>query len=145
MDTTNFTNVLSAIAAGNINFTTHTYKIMLISTNLVQVNIDSMVHRSDVINEAVGTGYTSGGIALNYLLGSLDTTNKRLPVIWQNIVDGWVAATLNFVGAIIYRNTGSAATDLLVQYIDFGGAQSATASNINISFTTPLYINSVTP
>jgi hypothetical protein len=105
-------------------------------------NIDAWVNRSDVTNEvAAGGGYATGGIAQTMTVGAVDTTNNRVPVTPSNIVAGWTAASISAVGAIIYLSTGTAATDKLISFVDFGGTITSTNGNYGITYTTPLYIN----
>jgi Ca2+-binding RTX toxin-like protein len=49
--------------------------------------------------------------------------------------------TTGCVGGWIYKVIGSAATDELAQFVDFGTTFSGTFAPFNIDFTTPLYIN----
>lgn len=140
MASTNFTNLTRALATGGHDFSSDTLKVMLVSSVPSEANFDAWANRSDVTNEITGTGYTAGGISQAYTLDALDTTNNRQSVTLTNISNGWTSATISAVGAIIYQNTGTAATDKLISFVDFGGTVAVAAGNYSITYTTPLYI-----
>lgn len=141
MASSNFTNLPRALAKGDVDFDTATFKVLLVSSVPSEANLDAWVYRSDVTNEITGTGYTAGGIAQAFTLSALDTTNNRQGVVYTDITNGWTTATFSAVGAIIYKDTGNAATDLLLHMIDFGGTVSCTAGNYSITYSAPFYIN----
>ena len=118
MPTGNFRNLTDHMARGNVNFGTHTFAAMLVTSDLSEANLDAWVNRSNVTNEvAAGGGYTTGGVAVTATIGALDTTNNRLPITFSN--PNWPTSSITARGAIVYRTVGSAATDLLVTYVDF--------------------------
>lgn len=141
MASSNFTNLPRALAKGDVDFDTATFKVLLVSSVPSEANLDAWVYRSDVTNEITGTGYTAGGIAQAFTLSALDTTNNRQGVVYTDITNGWTTATFSAVAAIIYKDTGNAATDLLLHMIDFGGTVSGTAGNYSITYSAPFYIN----
>lgn len=147
MASMNFTNLARALAQGRLQFdnsvdgTADTFKVMLVSAVPTTGNQDAWANRSDVTTEITGTGYTAGGIAQAFTLDALDTTNNRQSITWTNITNGWTASTFSAVGAIIYRNSGAAATDTLVTFVDFGGTVSCSNGTYSITYTTPTYIS----
>lgn len=141
MASANFTNLPRHLAKGDLDYDTATFKVLLISSVPSEANLDAWVYRSDVTNEITGTGYTAGGIAQAFTLSALDTTNNRQGVVYTDITNGWTTATFSAVGAIIYKDTGNAATDILLHMIDFGGTVSCTAGNYSITYSAPFYIN----
>ncbi len=141
MASANFTNLPRALAKGDIDFDTATFKVLLVSSLPSEANLDAWANRSDVTGEVTGTGYSAGGIAQAFTLDAIDTTNNRQSVTYTNITNGWTTATFSAVGAIIYKNSGSAATDTLLHVVDFGGTVSCTAGNFSITYSTPFYIN----
>lgn len=141
MASANFTNLPRHMAKGDLDYDTATFKVLLISSVPSEANLDAWVYRSDVTNEITGTGYTAGGIAQAFTLSALDTTNNRQGVVYTDITNGWTTATFSAVGAIIYKDTGNAATDLLLHMIDFGGTVSCTAGNYSVTYSAPFYIN----
>lgn len=120
---------------------TGTYKLLLVSSLPSESDFDTYDFRDDVTNEITGTGYISGGVAVTLTVGTVDTTNDRTPVTISNLVPGWTGSTLSAVGGWIYKVIGSAATDQLVTFVDFGGTITSTGSDFNVTFTTPMYIN----
>ena len=141
MASANFTNLADALARAQINFASDSFKVLLVSSAPSATNLDTWVNRSDVTNEATGSGYTAGGVAVTATVGAVDTTNNRVPVTFADLSPMLATATVSAVGGYIYKNTGNAATDRLVQWVDFGGTVSSTSGAFNVDFTTPLYIN----
>lgn len=141
MASSNFRNFARNLALGRHVFGTDTAKVLLVSSIPSEANLDAWVSRADVTNEITGTGYTAGGVAQAYTLDALDTTNNRQPITMTNITNGWTSATFSAVGAIIYKNSGTAATDYLIDFIDFGGTVSCSSGSYSITYSTPLYIN----
>lgn len=141
MASANFTNLPRHLAKGDIDFDTASCKVLLLSAVPSEANLDAWVYRSDVTTEITGTGYTAGGIAQAYTLAAIDTTNNRQAVTYTDITNGWTTATFSAVAAVIYKNTGNAATDLLMHMIDFGGTVSCTAGNYSITYSAPFYVN----
>lgn len=141
MASANFTNLPRALAKGDIDFDTNTFKVLLVSSLPSEANLDAWANRSDVTGEVTGTGYTAGGIAQAFTLDAIDTTNNRQSITYTNITNGWTSATFSAQGAIIYKNSGTASTDTLLHLVDFGGTVSCTAGNFSITYSTPFYIN----
>lgn len=92
-------------------------------------------------NEITGSGYPAGGFVVTPTVGAVDTTNNRVPVTFADLTPALATATVSAVGGWIYKVIGTAATDELVQFVDFGGTVSSTAAAFNVDFTSPLYIN----
>lgn len=47
----------------------------------------------------------------------------------------WTGATIAAAGAIVYKDTGSAATSPLIAYLDFGGTITSTAGSFSLAFS----------
>ena len=141
MSSANFRNFPRNLAMGRHNFGSDTLKVLLVSSIPTEANLDAWAARSDVTNEITGTGYTDGGIAQAYALDALDTTNNRQSITLANISNGWSSASFSAVGAIIYKNSGAASTDYLLDFVDFGGTVTCTNGSFSITYSTPLYIN----
>lgn len=120
---------------------TGTFKFLLVSSVPSEANSDAYDFRDDVANEVTGTGYTSGGVSATVTVGSVDTTNDRTPVTITDLTNAWTSSTISAVGGWLYKVVGSAATDQLVCFVDFGGTVTSTAGNFSVAFTTPLYVN----
>lgn len=117
------------------------FKMLLVSSVPSESDFDSFDFRNDIANEVTGSGYTAGGFAVTPTVGAVDTTNNRVAVTFANLAPALATATVSAVGGWIYKDTGNAATDQLVQFVDFGGTVSSTAAAFNITFTSPLYVN----
>lgn len=137
-----FTNVPRHLAKADIDFDTATFKVLLVSsvptTTDTTGNQDAWDHRSDVGNEITGSGYTAGGIAQAFTLNALGTAGQT--ITYTNITNGWTSSTFAALGAIIYLNSGSSATDILLHFIDFNGAISCTAGNFSITYSSTFSI-----
>jgi hypothetical protein len=136
----NFTNFARHLAKADTDFDTATFKVLLVSvaptTTETTGSQDTWEFRSSVTNEVVGTGYTAGGIAQAFTLNAVTLVPGKQTITWTNISNGWTGATFSAVGAIIYQNVGSAATDILLHYIDFGATATCTAGTFSITYST---------
>ena len=142
MASSNLSNFPRNLVLGRHNLGSDSLKVMLVSSVPSEANLDAWVSRADVTNEVTGSGYTAGGIAQAYTLDALDTTNNRQPVTLTDITNGWgPTATFSAAGAIIYKNSGSAATDYLMFFVDFGGNVSCSAGTYSITYSSKFYAN----
>lgn len=119
---------------------TGSFKFLLVSSVPSETDLDTFDFRNDITNEVTGTGYTAGGVAVTVTVGSVDTTNNRTPVTVTDLTPGWTG-TISAVGGWLYKDTGNAATDQLIGFVDFGATVTSTSGPFNVDFTTPLYIN----
>lgn len=119
---------------------TGSFKFMLVSAVPSEANLDAWAFRSAVTNEVTGTGYTAGGVAVTVTVGAVDTVNNRVAITISNLSPGWTTATITAVGGWLYKVVGTAATDDLVAFVDFGSAVVSTASDFSVTFSAPIYI-----
>lgn len=126
------------IMNGGIDLDTDTIKVMLV-TSAYTPNQDTHLDRADVTNEITGTGYTSGGAAIGSKTVTQDDTDN------EGVFDGadvtWSTATITARGAVIYKSTGTAATDTLICYLDFTSDQSSTGADFTIAWNAEGIIN----
>ncbi len=120
---------------------TGSFKFLLVSSVPSESDLDTFDFRSDITNEVTGTGYTSGGVAVTVTVGAVDTTNNRTPVTITDLTNAWTGSTISAVGGWLYKVVGSAATDQVVDFVDFNGTVTSTADNYSVTFTTPIYVN----
>ena len=120
---------------------TGTFKFLLVSSLPSESDLDTFDFRSDITNEVTGTGYTSGGVAATVTVGSVDTTNDRVAVTITDLTNAWTSSTISAVGGWLYKAVGTAGTDQLVAFVDFGGTVTSTAGNYSVTFTAPIYVN----
>ena len=123
----------AALQRGEIDLVNDTIKVMLV-TSAYTPNIDTHSFRSDVTNEASGTGYTAGGQALANKSVTKDTTNDLAKFDADDVT--WATSTVTARGAILYKDTGLASTDTLLAYFDFGVDESSNAGNFTINWAT---------
>ena len=120
---------------------TGAYKMLLVSSVPSESDLDTFVFRSSVANEVAASGtYAAGGAAVTCTVGVVDTTNNRVSVTFGSPA-AFTGATISAVGGWIYKAVGTAATDELCHYVDFGGAITSTAGSFTVSMSAPLYIN----
>ena len=120
---------------------TGTYKAMLVTNVPTESDLDTFDFRNDITTECGASGtYAAGGSAVTCTVSSVDTINNRVSVTFGNPA-AWTGATLSAQGMWIYKVIGTAATDELVTFIDFGGTVTSTAGTFTVTISTPLYVN----
>jgi hypothetical protein len=126
---------LSILAMLNkeIDWGSDTIKVSL-HTSSFTPDQDTMDYQSDLTNEvASGGGYTTGGATLSTpTIGYTSGTN----VIKLDAADtSWTSATFTARYAVIYDSTpGSAATNPIIGYVDFGEDKSVSAGTFTITW-----------
>jgi hypothetical protein len=87
---------------------------------------------SDVTNEITGTGYTAEGVALTTSAPSYDTATNEVRL---DATDAqWTTASFTARIAVVYKDTGSAATSPLIGYIDFGADTTVSSGTFTIQW-----------
>lgn len=122
-------------------FGSGSFKMLLVTSVPSESDLDTFDFRNDIANESTGSGYTAGGFTVTPTVSAVDATNNRVAVTFADLTPALATATVSAVGGWIYKVIGSAATDELVQFVDFGATVASTAAAYNIDFTSPLYIN----
>lgn len=131
-----YNSCLDDAVKGNIDFDTDSFKIMLV-TSSYSADKDAHTKRSDVSNEASGTGYTSGGASTTVTV-TKDTANDRVDIDFSDVA--WSSATITAAGAVIYKSTGTSSSDNLVAFLDFGSNVTSTNGTFTVDITSPLRI-----
>lgn len=119
--------------ANNINPGSDTFKAMLV-TSTYTPNKGTHTKRSDVTNEVTGTGYSAGGTACTVSVVATDTTNHRADITLGAV--SWGSSTITARGLVVYKSTGTASTDNLVAYIDFGSDVTSSGGTFSVSAST---------
>jgi hypothetical protein len=96
-------------------------------------NKDTHDFRNDVTNEVSGTGYTAGGVATVCTV-TKDTANDKVTLQFAAV--SWATSTITARALVIYKSTGTASTDNLVAYNDFGSDVSSTAGTFSVAAST---------
>lgn len=130
-----YNSALEDALKADIDYAVDAFKVMLVTATYVPSNAHNF--RSDVTNESSGTGYTAGGAAVTCTV-SRDDANNRVDVTFDPVA--FAAVSLTARAAVIYKNVGTAGTDRLVAYVDFGANKSPVSTTLNVSFTSPLRI-----
>src|SRR3954470_6909672 len=121
---------------GSIDLDTNTFKLELLTTAYTPAQ-GTHDFRDDLgANEATGgSGYPAGGFSLTGLTLAIAT----LTVNWDagDISQAITGGPFAFRYGVFYKVVGTAATDPLVGYVDFG-AQSVTDATVNITNTNQL-------
>jgi hypothetical protein len=122
-------NILTG--ANVIDFDSDTIKVALATASYTP-DQDTHDFFNDVTNEITGTGYTAGGATLAGKAVTYDTATNE--VRWDASDTSWSTATFTARYAIVYKDTGSAATSPLIALIDFGANVSVTAGTFLITW-----------
>lgn len=121
-------------------FGSGSFKMLLVTSVPSESDLDTFDFRADITNESTGDGYTAGGFTVTPTVSAVDAANNRVSVTFADLTPALATATVSAVGGWIYKAIGSAATDELVGFVDFGGTVSSTAAAYNVDFTSPLYV-----
>jgi len=136
---TNFDKLYEHLATGAINFSTGTFKFLLVTAPPTDALLASaaLAVRSNVVSECPTSGtYTLGTGGTLTCTVALDTVAHMATVTFGS-PQAFTTASLSAVGAIIYQVVGTAATDKLISYVNFGAAGATTAvTSTNGTFTT---------
>ena len=125
-----------SLGLGRFDFTTHTFKLLL-TTSSYTPTFDLDEFRDDVTNEVTGTGYTAGGATLAGLSWVYDAANDRCQLSCDPVT--WTSATFTARRGVIYRSTGTAATDPLLSWVDFGANASPSGIDFTLTFPNGIY------
>jgi hypothetical protein len=127
-----YNSAIDDMARGAIDFDTDTFKAMLV-TSTYAPSKDNDDKRNDVTNEATGTGYTAGGVTCACTV-TKDTANDRVTLQFAAV--SWATSTITARALVIYKSTGTASTDNLVAYNDFGSNVSSTGGTFSVAAST---------
>lgn len=127
-----FSNAILNLLKAKGDLSAITIKVML-TTSSYAVNKNTHDFRDDVTNEVTCTGYVAGGKTLTTVTLAISSNVVTLDaddILWT------VTGTLTARYAIIYASIGSAATDFLIGYVDFGGDVTAIDGTFKITWNT---------
>ncbi len=124
-----YNSCLEDEARGAIDFDTDTFKILLVTSSYTPSKT-AHTRRSDITNEATGTGYTAGGVTSACTVAKDNGTNR---VTLSFAAVNWASSTITAAGAVIYKSTGTAANDPLVGFIDFNGNVTSSSNTFSIA------------
>lgn len=131
---TPYNTALVALGNGEFNFSADTFMIILVAGGYIP-DVDTDTFRADVTSElATGDGYTADGLALTTVTWGWDSGEGAAVLTADPAI--WAAAT--FTGAryaVVARSTGTAATDRLLSYVDFGSDQEPGGADFTVDFS----------
>lgn len=112
-----YDNGRKKLVDGSIDLDTDTLKVALCSSSYTPA-VTTHTFFSDITNEIVASGYTTGGVTLANKAITVDTTNHRAYLDADDAI--WSAsATFTVRYAVLYKSTGTASTSPLIGYIDY--------------------------
>lgn len=115
-----------------IDLNSDTIKVAL-CTSTYTPDQDLHDYFSDITNEVTGTGYTAGGATLG--TPAVSYTGATNVFAFDGADVSWPSSTLTARFAIVYDSTpGTAATNPLICYVDFGADVSTTAGTFQITW-----------
>tara|TARA_R100001377_G_scaffold83397_1_gene64838 strand:- start:41 stop:472 length:432 start_codon:yes stop_codon:yes gene_type:complete len=124
------TSFKKALLDGEMDFSANTnqaYKIALY-TNSASLDATTAVYTTS--NEASGTGYTAGGVALT--ISTVPTTSGTTAYLsFSNAT--WANSTITARGALIYQTGG---TTPAVAVLDFGSDKVTSGATFQVTFPT---------
>jgi hypothetical protein len=127
-----YNSTIDDMARGAIDFDSNSFKALLVTSSYTP-NKDTHDKRDDVTNEVSGTGYTAGGVTTACTV-TKDTANDRVTLQFAAV--SWATSTITARALVIYKSTGTASTDNLVAYNDFGSDVSSTAGTFSVAAST---------
>jgi hypothetical protein len=126
-------NVVGKAFNKEIDLDTDTIKVALLTSGYTPAQ-DTDTYWADVSShEASGTGYTAGGATLASKTVAYTAASNTFT--FDAADTSWTGATVTARYAVIYdAQTGSAATEPLLAFVDFGADQTATAGTFTITW-----------
>lgn len=119
--------MVSATAARRFDWVTDTIKTTL-HTSLYVPNVDTHDFADDLTNEvATGGGYTTGGVTLASKTLTYDSVSNTVRLDAADAA--WtftVSKTMRY--AVVWKDTGVAASSPLLGYVDFGADESSSGT-----------------
>lgn len=114
-------------------------KVALVTSSYTP-NIDTHEDYADITNEvANGNGYTTGGVVLANKAVTKDTTDDEGVFDADNAA--WTDSTITARGAVVYVDTGTDSTSILIAYFDFGEDKVSSSGTFTIAWNAEGIIN----
>lgn len=116
-----------------IDWDTDTIKVALLTSSYTP-NQDTHDYFDDVSgSEVSGTGYTAGGATLGSKTSTYDAGTNVITLDAADVT--WASSTITARYAVLYdASGGSAATNPLIGYVDFGTDQSSSNGDFTITW-----------
>jgi len=125
-------NGLKALAGGLVDFDTDAIKVSL-HTSTYTPDQDAHDFYDDVDNEVTSDGYTAGGAPIGTCTLTYTAGTNVLKLDGEDVT--WTGVTLTARYAVVYDSTpGTAGTNPLLFYVDFGEDKAASGANFTITW-----------
>lgn len=115
-----FNDAIASLIKDEIDYLNDDIYVALYTSSLTP-NIDTQTYRSDISGEATGSGYTAGGKILASKTITVDDTNNRAVADAADVQ--WTGLTTSFRYLVVYKYTGTPATERLLAVHDLGSTQ----------------------
>jgi hypothetical protein len=124
------TSFKKALLDGEMDFSANTNQSYNIALYTNSASLDATTETYTTRNEASGTGYTPGGVALT--ISTAPTTSGTTAYLsFSNAT--WANSTITARGALIYQTGG---TTPAVAVLDFGSDKSTSGTTFQVTFPT---------
>ena len=124
------TSFKKALLDGEMDFSANTNQSYKIALYTYSASLDATTETYTTSNEASGTGYTPGGVALT--ISTAPTTSGTTAYLsFSNAT--WANSTITARGALIYQTGG---TTPAVAVLDFGSDKSTSGTTFQVTFPT---------
>jgi hypothetical protein len=114
-----------------VDFDTDTIKVMLLTGHTPAQDTHDFVNDVNT-NQVTGTGYTAGGATLGTKTVTYDTASDQIRLDAADTT--WTTSTISATHAVVYKDTGTAATSPLMALVDFGATVASTAGTFQITW-----------
>lgn len=122
----------SGTAARRVDWANDTIKVALVKSAYTP-DQDNHDFWNDVsANEITGTGYTAGGKTLSEKTLAYDEATNTIRLDANDVEWKEVSVTARY--AVLYKDTGEAATSPLLSYVDFGADQTIASGAFKIEW-----------
>ncbi len=133
-----YNNFKEAIMNGSIDLDTDVIRVALV-TSAYTPDQDTHDNFDDITNEITGTGYTAEGEALGSKAVAQDNTDNE--GTFDAADTAWTTATFTARGAVIYKDSGTPSTSVLIAYLDFTSDKSVVAGTFTIQWAAEGILN----
>ena len=108
----------SGTAARRVDWAADTIKVALLKEAYTPLQDTDDFYTDVSAQEITGTGYTAGGATLASTTATYDAASNTVRLDAADTE--WTAASFSAYYAVIYKDTGVAATSPVLAYVDFG-------------------------
>jgi hypothetical protein len=125
---------LEKVAEGSIAFLTDTIKVAMTTVAYTPNQDTDEFWSTPQASEVTGTAYTAGGDALASKTVTYDAGTNEVRLDAADQV--WETSTISGARrAVIYKDTGSAATSPLLGHVNFGQDEASSAADFTITWS----------